>query len=422
MFCIFLMGCKYDKNNEFYPKAITFITIVQDELQIFGVESISDKNLVIKTEYDWNNLINKMMTVSNSELNFSETEIDFSEYQVIVVFDEVRNTCGFTVDITDITEYEDRIEITYKNLGSGNLMYIINQPFHFVKIPASTKNLIFKNECIIKEDNYPMFYSLDGNICKWTFLYDNNETFEPFEGIVNIINSNEELINYVTCSNFPIVDFSQKTLLLAYGYSNRMILYIPTILYQQVSEKNFSMKIVIQSGGGNAFDKWVVALLIPKITSDIIVTLDVTQGGYGFIGTGWNIKTLCISDELTIVSRPTDAINQFMSIIIPENNILSIPDCNFSTFFPYPGTLGQMLGYSFQNFFIIDFEMKDNNQIRFKNLRPANMYNYNLEDIWGIALEDNLNNTVTINMSNNELIFMDVHHNPTIVFNDPINF
>ncbi|MDR1983584.1 MAG: hypothetical protein LBQ28_01995 [Prevotellaceae bacterium] len=54
-------------------------------------------------------------------------------------------------------------------------------------------------------------YSLVGTSCQWTNL--------DYEGKVIVINSNEELAQYVICTegSYPEIDFSKNTLLLARG-------------------------------------------------------------------------------------------------------------------------------------------------------------------------------------------------------------
>jgi hypothetical protein len=136
-------GCGKQENEEF-PKKITSTLIAQGELHGNGNEGILQQNIIITTSTEWHSLINKMKSRNdNITDNFTEMEIDFTQYQVIAVFDEIKGNGGWSIDITDITEYADSIVVTYKNIETGNDTRVITQPFQIVKIPISSKNVIF---------------------------------------------------------------------------------------------------------------------------------------------------------------------------------------------------------------------------------------------------------------------------------------
>jgi hypothetical protein len=77
---------------------------------------------------------------------FTETKIDFSTYQVIAVFDEVKGNGGWSIDITGITEWQDKMLISVTNLKKGDLTSVITQPFQIVKIPVAEKEIEFEFE------------------------------------------------------------------------------------------------------------------------------------------------------------------------------------------------------------------------------------------------------------------------------------
>jgi hypothetical protein len=124
----------------------TLVLIAQGVLHGNGQEGISKQNTVITTETEWENLQTAMNTVNNVTDGFAETDIDFSKYQIIAVFDEIRPNGGWTIDITDITEYTDSIVVSYTNLEIGNGTKVITQPFYIVKIPKSNKMIVFYEE------------------------------------------------------------------------------------------------------------------------------------------------------------------------------------------------------------------------------------------------------------------------------------
>lgn len=79
-----------------------------------------------------------------TENNFEETTIDFANFTVIAVFDQVHGNGGHSIDITNITEYENNIVVTVENLQTGNTSSVGTQPYHIVKIPRNPKPIVFE--------------------------------------------------------------------------------------------------------------------------------------------------------------------------------------------------------------------------------------------------------------------------------------
>ena len=205
MFLLVFISCNNDEDNdnnnvnEFTPQAITPDLIAQGELHGNGQESITKQNLVIKTPGEWDNLIAAMNSVNNTSNNFTETNIDFSKYQVIAVFDEVKNRGGWSIDITDITKYPDSIIVTVQNLNTGNVSRVFTQPYHIVKIPASEKKTVFQQE----ENNEKICYCIVDTLKgEWSWFRMSGGIvggYRPnnFESIIRILSQNEdESVNY----------------------------------------------------------------------------------------------------------------------------------------------------------------------------------------------------------------------------------
>jgi hypothetical protein len=60
------------------------------------------------------------------------------------VIDKRYGNGGWSVDILDVIEYDDKILVKYTNLNKGDDTLPIIQPYHFVKIPISNKNVVFE--------------------------------------------------------------------------------------------------------------------------------------------------------------------------------------------------------------------------------------------------------------------------------------
>ena len=114
-----------------------------------------------------------------------------------------------------------------------------------------------------------MEYSLEETSCQWTSL-NRNSIGRSFI----LINSNNELGNYITCEegcDYPAIDFTKHTLLLAYGYESGLYFQGPVYLHQfstgYVLNADFvaTVAAVIQT--------WQSAIIVDKLPEDINIEL-----------------------------------------------------------------------------------------------------------------------------------------------------
>lgn len=141
---ILTMGCSKNSDSEpvtsFTPRTIIPVLI--------GKSSISNpipllQNVLISSQTEWNTLLNSMNAVNNVSINFTETNVDFSNFDVIAVFRKQYSNSSSTVDITNILENQTNRVVTIQNLTNG-ISQDVAQPFHIVKIPKSTKPVVFQ--------------------------------------------------------------------------------------------------------------------------------------------------------------------------------------------------------------------------------------------------------------------------------------
>ena len=131
--------------------------------------------------------------------------------------------------------------------------------------------------CNEVEKNYPLEisfteYSLEGTSCQWIKL--NKERCNYSELIV--INSNEELGSYITCSvggSYPEIDFSQHTLLLAHGVRCYQDI-LNHVSLQQASKQNYVVRVGFQKSLAAALREWRVAIIIDKLLEESSVELE----------------------------------------------------------------------------------------------------------------------------------------------------
>ena len=116
------------------PFKWTFSIPIQSSL--IGDKGIASGARIIEDAQSWKELKNVM------DLDLYVLEY-FSVCNMIIIFDEVKSTGGWTIDITDAIEYEDRIVLNITNLEKGNGFAITTQPFSIYWIPKSNKELVF---------------------------------------------------------------------------------------------------------------------------------------------------------------------------------------------------------------------------------------------------------------------------------------
>ena len=55
----------------------------------------------------------------------------------------MKSNGGHSIDITRVTEFEDKISVQIKNILQGDATLVITQPYHIVKIARSNKLIVF---------------------------------------------------------------------------------------------------------------------------------------------------------------------------------------------------------------------------------------------------------------------------------------
>jgi len=120
-------------------------------------------------------------------------------------------------------------------------------------------------------------YSLEGTSCQW-IRFQNS--------LVRIVNSNEELGNYIECrrnlwgdcvlpcADYPEIDFSKYTLLIANGFGTSNIGALE-FSAQYIECHEIVLSITVRMGVATVAQPWVLAVLAPKISAISVVTLKV---------------------------------------------------------------------------------------------------------------------------------------------------
>jgi len=132
------------------------------------------------------------------------------------------------------------------------------------------------SSCNPEESDYPIDisfteYSLEGASCQWNNLnYDEK---------VIIINSNEELAKYITCTegDYPAIDFTKHTLLLASGKTTGHIAEITANDLKQLSSNKYKLNVEATSCNLTHIEPWSMALVVEKLNKKGYVEINVTR-------------------------------------------------------------------------------------------------------------------------------------------------
>ena len=146
-------------------------------------------------------------------------------------------------------------------------------------------------------------FSLADTSCNWRvpweLLDDNNEK-------VIVINSQQELSRFIICDDYPVIDFSTYSLLLLYGLFRNDIINVSATQLQQVSASDYLLNIEVIFGFNRSVDSWITAILVPKISNNANIKLDVqrSQEVYEKIIGRWEHVAIVFRQGSTITTTP----------------------------------------------------------------------------------------------------------------------
>jgi len=131
--------------KDFNSVVVESSLIVKDNLYGNGDEGINEENFHITDQSSWDELMEKVNSVNTETDKFEETDIDFTNFDVIAVFDQIRPSAAYSIElaITDDTEHIN-VEITKIVPEPGAIVAtVITQPYHIVKIDKQELDVAF---------------------------------------------------------------------------------------------------------------------------------------------------------------------------------------------------------------------------------------------------------------------------------------
>jgi len=152
--CILLfgvLGCSstIQPSKTLKKEEIVFSTISKGTLFGNGIEGILEEKFTIKNEKQWQVFLNKINSVNNVSSSFSEININFLNHNIICVFDTIRNTGGYAIEIERVFVEKKNLNIVYNKKEPGPMEMvttIITQPYHIVKIEKRGEDHKFINK------------------------------------------------------------------------------------------------------------------------------------------------------------------------------------------------------------------------------------------------------------------------------------
>ncbi|MDR0363633.1 MAG: hypothetical protein LBH92_01205 [Bacteroidales bacterium] len=200
-------GCKKPFNpnspdNKNISIPVEFTPIGQCTLHSNFMLKHAKKGLIIAQQSEWDILREEIKGAICTTDNFLTEKVNFSTCQIIAVFEEIKSNDGWSIDITEVTEYDDEIIVKVTNFNMGNDKEAETQPFHIITIPISEKEIVF--EYNIDDPNMPCFCIMDTLRGEWSWTktyggFDGITTDNEFISIIKILNQNEDAsINYET--------------------------------------------------------------------------------------------------------------------------------------------------------------------------------------------------------------------------------
>lgn len=137
------LSCNSDDNSSFVPQTITPNLIYKGDFSSFTYNP-TQHGEIITTQADWDNFRSThwLYGLQLAEAN----NINFSNQMVILAFDTPKATTSGTLEVNfgTITENVDNILVPILYSGQAGLGQMPSRVCNFIKIPKSTKPVVFQ--------------------------------------------------------------------------------------------------------------------------------------------------------------------------------------------------------------------------------------------------------------------------------------
>ncbi|OMP31193.1 hypothetical protein BKM32_09030 [Mangrovimonas sp. DI 80] len=118
--------------------------IAEGNLYGNGDEGIPKQQIIINTEAEWHALKEQMDRVNPVSEQFTQKDVNFNIYQVIAVFESVKTTGGYRIDLNLETTQTQRTITVNTKAPEGMATMVMTQPFKIMAIPRMDTPIIFQ--------------------------------------------------------------------------------------------------------------------------------------------------------------------------------------------------------------------------------------------------------------------------------------
>lgn len=262
-----------EKVADFFGKHLPEVSGYLSEC--FFVEDKENRCLMV-------NSVDELKAIMSSSVELPA--INFDDYTLVIGQYFVPGT-GYRVLKHNIVIAEDGIDLNLSMEKPDGSYAVICPAYYYGLYPKLPKKPIAINiykktaDPEQKGEDVPFtVYSFGegSSACRVNFGNndENNDNLNR-EGKILVINSDEELQKYVE-GDYPPVDFSQNTLLLATGIAPNNLSNTIVQNLKQLSTVKYKWSVEIQLGIADIIQYWMLAILIDKLSADSTVELDVT--------------------------------------------------------------------------------------------------------------------------------------------------
>lgn len=129
------------------PETVTMNSeeICDGELYGAGEEGLEAQMIVIETQEELEDLLDKMSVINPTKCSDILMTLDFSQYDLIFILDEVRGTGGHDVKVLSVTKFQDLVTVNYqKTAPDGMATTVMTQPFCFQQVEKLNAEVRFE--------------------------------------------------------------------------------------------------------------------------------------------------------------------------------------------------------------------------------------------------------------------------------------
>lgn len=167
------------------------------------------EDAIITNQSDWTGIVtqlnNTLKISGNPEIE--ETTIDFNKYQVLMVFDGIKGSAGYSVDVTNVAEDDATITVSVLHDGPVNpSVKEVTQSFVIVKIPNRNKPVVFDHKSVFPRI-YP--YSIGRGAMNNPYIFREDMVITNQQDWADLLTKMNYGVAIDLLTYYPVIDFDK---------------------------------------------------------------------------------------------------------------------------------------------------------------------------------------------------------------------